>query len=104
MIRSGRAIAETARVFGVSWSTVRAALNEAVAPMLADVDMLGPRMLGIDDRLRSVRFFKDMATNKRLQIEPWMTTIVDLDTRQILGVVDDRDHTGVGAWLLKRPF
>ncbi|MFQ4149919.1 hypothetical protein AAGW05_14710 [Arthrobacter sp. LAPM80] len=26
-----------------------------------------------------------------------MTTIVDLDTRQILGVVDGRDHTGVGA-------
>ncbi|WP_258067298.1 transposase [Arthrobacter sp. GMC3] len=27
-----------------------------------------------------------------------------LDTGQILGVVDGRDHTGVGAWLIKRPL
>jgi hypothetical protein len=31
-----------------------------------------------------------------------MTTIVDLDTGQVLGVVDDRDHKGVGEWLFKR--
>lgn len=62
-------------------------------------------MLGIDDhRFRSVRFFKITETNTRQRIEPWMTTIVDLDTGQILGVVDGRDHTGVGAWLIKRPL
>ncbi|WP_245934429.1 transposase [Arthrobacter psychrolactophilus] len=33
-----------------------------------------------------------------------MTTIVDLDTGQVLGVVDGRDHTGVGAWLIQRPL
>lgn len=33
-----------------------------------------------------------------------MTTIVDLDTGQILGIVDGRDHTGVGALLIKRPL
>ena len=38
------------------------------------------------------------------RIEPWMTTIVDLDTGQILGVVDGRDHTGAGDWLLQRPL
>jgi hypothetical protein len=27
--------------------------------------------------------------------EPWMTTIVDLDTGQVLGAGDGRDHTAV---------
>jgi transposase len=33
-----------------------------------------------------------------------MTTIVDLDTGQVLGVVDGRDHKGVGDWLFARPL
>jgi transposase len=33
-----------------------------------------------------------------------MTTIVDLDTSQVLGVVDGRDHKGVGEWLFARPL
>jgi transposase len=33
-----------------------------------------------------------------------MTTIVDLDTGQVLGVVDGRDHKGVREWLFKRPL
>ena len=31
-----------------------------------------------------------------------MSTIVDLDTGQVLGVVDGRNHKGVGEWLFKR--
>ena len=31
-----------------------------------------------------------------------MSTIVDLDTGQVLGVVDGRDHKGVGDWLFAR--
>lgn len=33
-----------------------------------------------------------------------MTTIVDLDTGQVLGVVDGRDHRAVGDWLFARPL
>lgn len=33
-----------------------------------------------------------------------MTTIVDLDTGQVLGVVDGRDSKGVGDWLFARPL
>ncbi|WP_255771709.1 transposase [Pseudarthrobacter sulfonivorans] len=33
-----------------------------------------------------------------------MTTIVDLDTGQVLGVVDGRDHKGVADWLFARPL
>ena len=35
---------------------------------------------------------------------PWITTIVDLDTGQVLGIVDGRDHKGVGDWLFARPL
>lgn len=31
-----------------------------------------------------------------------MTTIVDLDTGRVLGVVDGRDQKGVGEWLFAR--
>ena len=33
-----------------------------------------------------------------------MTTIVGLDTVQVLGIVDDLDHKGVGAWVCARPL
>lgn len=33
-----------------------------------------------------------------------MTTIVDLDTGQVLGTVDGQDHKGVGDWLFARPL
>ena len=104
VIDSGRAATETATAHGVSWWLVQKALTMA-ATKLPNVDLLRPRMLGIDEhRFRSVRFFKNTETNTWQRIEPWMTTIVDLDTSQILGVVDGRDHTGVGAWLIKRPL
>jgi transposase len=33
-----------------------------------------------------------------------MATIVDLDTGQVLGIVDGRDRKGVGDWLFARPL
>jgi len=84
---------------------VPAALNIACLLQLPDVDALRPRMLGIDEhRFRSVRYFQDPATRAWTRFEPWMTTIVDLDTGQVLGIVDGRDHKGVGDWLFARPL
>jgi transposase len=104
VIRSGRAVSETAAAFGVSWWTVHAALNECLLT-LSDVDELSLRMLGIDEhRFRSVRFFRDPGSSSWIRNEPWMTTIVDLDTGQVLGVVDGRDHKGVGDWLFAGPL
>ncbi|WP_427130536.1 ISL3 family transposase [Pseudarthrobacter sp. S9] len=105
VIRSGRTVSETAAAFAVSWWMVRAALNEACLLRLPDVDELSPRMLGIDEhRFRSVRYFQDPESKTWTRFEPWMTTIVDLDTGQVLGVVDGRDHKGVGDWLFARPL
>ncbi|GAB3523552.1 transposase [Arthrobacter monumenti] len=88
VIGSGRAAAETAAAFGVSWWLVQRALDSAVLT-LPDVDALSPRMLGIDEhRYRSVRFFQNPSTKAWTRYEPWMSTIVDLDTGQVLGVVD----------------
>jgi transposase len=104
VINSGRAAAETAAAYGVSWWLVQDALTHA-ATRLPDVDRLRPRMLGIDEhRFRSVRFFKDPQTRQWKRYEPWMTTIVDLDTGQVLGIVDGRDSKGVGDWLFARPL
>ncbi|WP_231377413.1 helix-turn-helix domain-containing protein [Arthrobacter sp. 162MFSha1.1] len=48
VIRSGRAVSETAAGFAVSWWMVRAAMTEACLLRLPDVDELSPRMLGVD--------------------------------------------------------
>ncbi|WP_437770052.1 ISL3 family transposase [Arthrobacter sp. KNU40] len=105
VIRSGRAVSETAAAFAVSWWMVRVALNEACFLTLPDVDQLSPRMLGIDEhRFRSVRYFQDPESKAWTRFEPWMTTIVDLDSGQVLGVLDGRDHRGVGEWLFARPL
>lgn len=104
VIGSGRAATETAAAFGVSWWLVQRALNNAMHE-LPDVNTLQPKRLGIDEhRFRSVRYFKDPETNAWKRYEPWMTTIVDLDTGQVLGVVDGRDSRGVGDWLFARPL
>ncbi|WP_422934593.1 ISL3 family transposase [Sinomonas sp. P47F7] len=104
VIRSGRAAAEAATAHGVSWWLVQKALGAAAAT-LPDVDALAPKGLGIDEhRYRSVRWFREDESSPWQRIEPWMTTIVDLDSGQVLGIVDGRDSTGVGDWLFARPL
>lgn len=73
VIRSGRAVSETAASFAVSWWTVRAALSEAGVLTLPDVDELSPRMLAIDEhRFRSVRYFRAADSSSWIRHEPWM--------------------------------
>jgi transposase len=104
VIRSGRAAMEAAAAHGVSWWLVQKALDAAVAT-LPDVDALAPKRLGIDEhRYRSVRWYREAEGSPWVRVEPWMTTIVDLDTGRVLGIVDGRDSTGVGDWLFARPL
>lgn len=101
VITSGRPASEVARAHGVSWWLVQAALA-AAAVVLTDVEATRVRRLGIDEhRYRSVRWFRtDQGSWRRF--EPWMTTLVDLDTGQVLGIVDGRDSAAVGDWLSQR--
>jgi len=100
-VASGRAASEVARAHQVSWRAVWAALTAALL-VLPDVDRLTVTRLRIDKhRYRSVRFYRDHAGGWR-RFEPWMSTIVDVDTGQALGAVDGRDSACVGAWLAAR--
>ena len=102
VLSSGRAVSETARAHGVSWWAVQAAVT-AAACALPDAGDRVVKRLGVDEhRYRSVRFFRT-ETGGWARYEPWMSTIVDVSTGQVLGVVDGRGSAGVGAWLAARP-
>ena len=58
-------------------------------------------MPGMDERrFRSVRYFQDPTTKAQARFEPWMTTIVYLDTGRLLGVVDGHRYLRA-AWKVK---
>jgi transposase len=102
VVGSGRAVEEVAAAFGVAWWTVQAIVLAAVMT-LPDVDDLPVRFLGIDEhRFRTVRWFRDPETNAWRRIEPWMTTFVNLQTGQVIGIVDGRHSAAVTTWLEAR--
>lgn len=101
VVDSGRAVAEVAADHGVAWWTVQATVNCA-AVLLPAVDDLWVRRLGIDEhRYRSVRWFRDDEGRWR-RVEPWMSTVVNADCGQVLGIVDGRDSSAVAGWLAAR--
>jgi transposase len=110
VIDSGRAVSETARAHGVSWWLVQTAVTTA-ALLLPAVGAVAVKHLGVDEhRYRSVRFYRTQ-TGAWARYEPGgtsrsrgrMSTIVDVTTGQVLGIVDGRGSAGVGAWLAARP-
>jgi len=101
VVVSGRAASEVARAHQVSWGAVQSALSAALL-VLPDVDQLAVTRLGIDEhRYRSVRYYRDEGGTWH-RFEPWMSTVVDVESGQVLGVVDGHDSVGVGAWLTAR--
>jgi transposase len=101
VIDSGRAVSEVAADFGVAWWTVQATVN-AAAVLLPSVDDLHVHRLGIDEhRYRRVRWYRDDGGGWR-RVEPWMSTIVNAASGQVLGIVDGRDSAAVGGWLAAR--
>lgn len=99
LVGSGRAVEEVAAAFGVAWWTVQTTVLAAVMT-LPKVDDLPVRFLGIDEhRFRTVRWFRDPNTNTWRRIEPWMTTFVNLQTGQVIGIVDGRHSAAVTTWL-----
>jgi transposase len=109
VVTAGRVVAEVAAAHDLSWWTVQKVVN-AAADVFTDPDDVPARRLGVDEhRYRSVRFFRDEHGAWR-RYEPGgtsrsrgrMTTFVDAETAQVLGVVDGRDSAGVGTWLAAR--
>lgn len=102
--RSGRAVSDVAREYGVSWWSVHRALVER-AVRLTDDELAPVRMLGLDEtRARSMRWVFD--TDRWRLSNPWMTSFVDLDLGRpgwLLGLVPGRSGAAVQAWLTAQP-
>ena len=98
VLDSGRAVDEVAAGYGVAWWTVQDAVDAAVVE-LPEVDTLRVRHPGVDEhRFARARFFRDDTGGWQL-VEPWMSTFVNTDTGQVLGIVDGRNSTGIQGWL-----
>jgi transposase len=101
VVTEGRAISRVAAEHALGWWTVQG-LVDAAALLLTDPDTIAVRRLGIDEhRYRSVRYYREPDGSWR-RFEPWMSTLVDADTGQVLGVVDGCDTASVGGWLAAR--
>jgi transposase len=99
VVDQGQPVDQVARNHGVAWWTVQNTVNTAV-DMLDDMDALRVKHLGIDEhRYRRVRWFRDADTNAWRRVEPWMTTLVNAASGQVLGIVDGRDSAAVEGWL-----
>ena len=100
-----RAVERVGREYWLSWPTVMRQLRAAVAAQAAKAAER-PKLVphpGIDEhRFRTVRYWRDEHGTSR-RIEPWMITFTNLDTGQVIGVVDGRDAAAVKGWLRSQP-
>ncbi len=102
VIDQGQPVAQVAKTHQVAWWTTHKTVNDAV-DTLPDVDALHVKHLGIDEhRYRRVRWFRDPDSSGWRRVEPWMTTLVNTASGQVLGVVDGRDSAAVEGWLNAR--
>lgn len=87
---------------GVAWWTAQMTVNSAIDG-LPNVDVLYMTQLGVGEhRYRRVRWYRDPDTGAWTRVEPWMTTILNTRSGQVLGIVDDCDSAAVQGWLLDR--
>ncbi len=102
VIDQGQPVEQVAKTHGVAWWTTQHTVNAAVE-LLPEVDDLQVKHLGIDEhRYRRVRWFRDPDHGGWRRVEPWMTTLVNTASGQVLGVVDGRNSAAVEGWLNAR--
>jgi transposase len=88
--------ASIARAFGVSWSTVWAAIaREAQSRVVAPAEMPAPAMIGFDETV--------MCPARRRRRRRLVTAAVDLTTGRILDIFDGREAADLRAWLARMP-
>lgn len=88
--------ASIARRFGVSWSTVWAAVaREAVSRVVAPAETPAPAMIGFDETV--------MCPARRRRRRRLVTAAVDVITGRVLDVFEGRDAMDLRAWLARLP-
>ena len=95
--RDGRAVTDVATELGCGWHTVNdAVLAWGEALLAADTDRVGSvEALGLDETL--------FARHSRWRTRIWCTSIVDVNSGQLLDIVPGRDAQGPASWLLDQP-
>jgi transposase len=88
--------ASIARRFGVSWSTVWAAVERVGRTRVDDPDRVGPvEMVGFDETV--------MQPAHRRRRRRFVTAVVDVTTGQILDVFEGRDARDLAGWMATMP-
>jgi transposase len=88
--------ASIARSFGVSWSTVWAAVERVATERVDDPGRVGPTaMVGFDETV--------MQPAHRRRRRRFVTAVVDVQTSQVLDVFEGRDANDLKAWLATMP-
>jgi transposase len=94
--QDGHSVAQVAAAFGVSWSTVMAAVRRYGTPMVDDPARLaGVHALGVDE----TAFLRANATRSTT----YVTGMVDVRAARLLDVTLGRSGTGLSQWVQGRP-
>jgi len=95
--RNGRAVSDVARELGADWHAINdAVIAYGTALLDADEQRVGHVVaLGVDEVL--------FARLGRWRTQAWSTSIVDVQTGQLLDVIEGRSAAGLCAWLEARP-
>ncbi len=102
VLDEGMPIWRTCARYQLGWATINTAVT-ADALTIPDPDMVPVRALGIDEhRFARAKWFKHPETAQWCRVEPWMSTFVDADNGNILGVVDGRSSANITRWLKQR--
>jgi transposase len=89
-------VAAIARAFGVSWSTVWAAVVEQGKPLVDAPDRVGVTpQIGFDETV--------MQPAARRRRRRFITSVVDIFTSQIIDVFEGHDAADLDRWLSKQP-
>lgn len=99
---AGRAVAEVADAYAVSWPTAHRAFVAHAEALLVEPEPV--RVLGIDETRRGKpRWERCPATQRWVRIDPWDTGLVDLAGDQgLLGQREGRTGAAVIDWLSER--
>ncbi len=94
----GRPAAAVAASFKATWWSAQSTLDNAI-DTLGGIYSLHVTQTGVDEHLyRKARWYRGPTTGAWSRGEPWITTVVNVRSGQVLGAVDSRDGAAVQGW------